>query len=152
MAIANKTDQTTPGISDWLLELVIGLAVVLLGAGVWAYTQFSSQKIDPNRPVPVWLSVPKVMAQTSDGRMINVKVNLRLAKDKDVDVLEPHIPAFKTLIQEASSGLTRDELKDQGGMAQFGKAVKASFNGYLASQDVSARIKDVAFDELMPLP
>lgn len=152
MAIAKKIDQPTSGISDWLLELVIGLAVVVLGTGVWAYTHFSSQGIEQGRPKPVWLTVPKVMAQTADGRMVNVKVNLRLAKDKDAGELEPHIPAFKAMIQEASTSITRDELKNQGGMQQFSKAVKASVNGYLKSQDVSARIKDVAFDELMPLP
>lgn len=152
MAIAKKIDQPTSGISDWLLELVIGLAVVVLGSGVWAYTHFSSQNIEQERPKPVWLTVPKVMAQTADGRMVNVKVNLRLAKDKDAGELEPYIPAFKAMIQEASTGITRDELKDQGGMLQFSKAVKASVNGYLKSQDVPARIKDVVFDELMPLP
>ncbi len=152
MAIAKEIDPPTSGISDWLLELVIGIAVLLLGGGVWIYMHFSSPQTDQERPKPVWLTVPRVMAQTADGRMVNVKVNLRLAKDKDASNLEPHIPAFKAMIQEASAGITRDELKDRDGILLFGKAVKASVNGYLKSQGVTPRIKDVVFDELMPLP
>lgn len=152
MTTAKKNDYSSSGISDWLLELGIGLAVVVLVSGAWAYTYFVSPNIDPSRPVPVWLAVPKVMAQTADGRMVNVKVNLQLAKADDVSLLEPHVPAFKTLIQDVSTDISRDELKQPDGILQFGQAVKATFNSYLKSQDVSARVKNVAFDELMPLP
>ncbi|MBI2734125.1 MAG: flagellar basal body-associated FliL family protein [Aquabacterium sp.] len=152
MAIAEKIDQPGSGISDWLLELTIGLVAVALGLGVWAYTHWSSPNTSQSRPKPVWLNMPKVTAQTADGRMVNIKVNLRLANGHDADALEPHIPAFTTLLQEASTDITRDDLRDQAGIVQFGKAVKASFNRYLKTHDVAARVKDVAFDELMPLP
>lgn len=152
MALAKDTDSLTSGISDWLLELAIGIVVLVLGVSVWAYTYFSSQKLEQAKPVPVWLTVPKVMAQTADGRMFNVKLNLRLGKQKDVSVMEPHIPAFKTLVQEASTQMSRDDMKDADGLVRFGKTVKTSLNGYLKAQDVQARVKDVALDEIMLLP
>lgn len=152
MALAKDTDPRTSGISDWLLELAIGAFVLVLGVSVWAYTHFSSQKLEQTKPVPVWLTVPKVMAQTSDGRMFNVKFNLRLGKQKDVSVMEPHIPAFKTLVQEAGTQMSRDDMKDADGLVRFGKTVKTSLNGYLKAQDVQARVKDVALDEIMFLP
>lgn len=152
MASAKNIESSTSGISDWLLELGIGVAVLALCLSVWAYTQFAGASSNPARPKPVWLSVPKVMAQTSDGRMFNVKLNLRLGKEKDVGVLEPHIPAFKTMVQEAGAQVSRDEMKEQAGLARFSQVVKTSLNGYLQSQEISARVKDVAFDEVMLLP
>lgn len=152
MALAKDLDSSHSGISDWLLELAIGITVLALGIGVWAYTHLSNQTVEQAKPTPVWLTVPKVMAQTADGRMFNVKLNLRLGKQKDVSVMEPHIPAFKTLVQEASTQMSRDDMKDADGLVRFGKTVKTSLNGYLKAQDVQARVKDVALDEIMLLP
>lgn len=152
MASAKDLDSPHSGISDWLLEMAIGAFVLVLGACVWGYAHFSSQKLEHTKPVPVWLTVPKVMAQTSDGRMFNVKLNLQLGKPKDVSLMEPHIPAFTTLVQEVGTQMSRDDMKDADGLVRFGKTVKTSLNGYLKAQDVQARVKDVALDELMLLP
>jgi len=152
MPAATDIESPPSGISDWLLELVIGIVVLVLGISVWAYTHFGPRNAELNKPKPAWLPMPKVMAQTADGRMFNVKINLRLREEGDVSVLEPHIPAFKAMVQEAGTQMSRDDMKEPDGLARFSKAVKTSVNGYLKSQDVLPRVKDVDFEELMLLP
>ena len=152
MAVA-KTDTPSSGVSDWLLELVIGLVVIVLGGSVWAYSHYGHQNpLHQDKPRPVWLAIPKILAQMSDGRMVNVKVNLRLNSDKDAGTLEPHLPAFKALIQETGTRTTHEALQDREGVIRFGQAIRTSLNDYLADQDVPARVKDIAFDEMMLMP
>lgn len=144
--------RSTNGPSDWLLELVIGIGVIVLGFSVWAFTHFGGDTPRQDKPKPTWLAMSKVMAQMSDGRMVNIKVNLRLANDGAADELEPHVPAFKALIQETGTRLSREDLQGMQGMKNFGQAIRASLNGYLQDQQVPARIKDVAFEEMMLMP
>lgn len=154
MAVAD-TDlpASSSGLSDWLLELVIGVVVVVLGGSVWAYTHFSGQPdAQQTRPKPTWLAMPKIMAQMADGRMVNVKVNLQLGKDKDADELGPHIPAFTALIEETGTHISEDDLHGLDGLKRFSHDMKVSLNGYLKAQGVETRVKDVAFDELMLMP
>jgi flagellar basal body-associated protein FliL len=139
-------------IRDWMLELSVGVMAVVLGTGVWIYTQLSDSKPTIERPHPVWLGVNKVMAQMSDGRMVNVKVNLRLKDQNAVAELDPHKPAFIALIQEAGTQISRDELQDTKGIKHFSTVIKSSLNDYLEEQSVHAKVKDVVFDELMPMP
>lgn len=140
------------GLSEWLTELAIGVVVVVLGMAVWAYTHFNDGTRHHDRPKPVWLGISKVMAQMGDGRMVNLKVNLRLAHEEDVEALDAHVPAFKSLIQETGSQLSRETLQSKSGVQQLSKAIRTALNGYLEDHDMDARVKDVAFDELMLLP
>ena len=139
-------------IRDWILELSVGLMAIVLGVSVWAYMQLMDGKSVQQRPVPAWLGVSKVIAQMSDGRMVNVKLNLRLKDQKAVDELTPHKPAFTALIQEAGTQVSHDDLQNSQGIKRFGGAIKSSINDYLEGQAVQAKVKDVAFDELMLLP
>jgi flagellar basal body-associated protein FliL len=139
-------------IRDWMLELSVGVMAVVLGTSVWVYMQLSHSKPVQERPRPVWLGVDKVMAQMSDGRMVNIKVNLRLKDQKAIDELSPHKPAFKALIQEAGTQVTHDELQDTQGMKHFSSVIRASINDYLEDESVHVKIKDVVFDELMLMP
>lgn len=151
MAVADTPSPSSSGLSDWLLELVIGVTAVVLAVGVWAFSHYS----DPapqDKPNPVWLGVSKVVAQMSDGRMVSVKVNLRLAHEDAVDELAPHIPAFKALIQETGAQISREDLQGREGMKHFGKAIVSTLNDYLDERNEPARIKSVAFEELMLMP
>lgn len=152
MAVAESDSPAASGLSDWLLELVIGLVVVILGVSVWAYTHYGKSDDRQDRPTPAWLSLPKIMAQMSDGRMVNFKVNLRLAKDNDADALEPHMPAFKALVEEAGTHISEEDLHGSGGLKQFSLDIKKSLNSYLKDQGEPTRIKDVAFEEMMLMP
>lgn len=151
MAVVDSPSPASSGLSDWLLELVIGVTVVVLAVGVWAFTHYSDQTAQ-DKPTPVWLGVAKVMAQMSDGRMVSIKVNLRLDDEDAVDQLEPHIPAFKALIQETGTQLSREELQGREGMKHFAKAIVGTLNGYLDERNEPARIKSLAFEELMLMP
>lgn len=151
MAVA-ETESPSTGVSDWLLELAIGVIVILLGGSVWAYSHFSNKSPSQERPKPAWLAVPKVMAQMSDGRMVDVKLNLQLSKEDDAATLQPHMPAFTALIQATGVSTTHDDLQQQGGVARFGQSIRDSLNDYLEEQDMSARIKTVAFEEMMLMP
>ncbi|HET6788892.1 MAG TPA: flagellar basal body-associated FliL family protein [Aquabacterium sp.] len=151
MAVAD-TSSPTSGVSDWLLELAIGVVVIVLGGSVWAYTHFSGKNPHQNKPKPAWLAVPKVMAQMSDGRMVDIKINLQLSSENEASELKPHMPAFTALIQAAGVSTTHDDLQQEGGASRFGKAIRTSLNGYLEEQDLPERIKNVAFEELMLMP
>lgn len=152
MAVA-KTDSPSSGLSDWLLELSIGIIVIVLGAGVWAFTHYSSKSdAHQDRPKPAWLGVPKVMAQMGDGRMVDMKINLQLNSDNEASALEPHMPAFTALIQAAGVSTSHDDLQQEGGAARFGRSIRSSLNSYLEEQDLPERVKNVAFEELMLMP
>ena len=140
------------GFSDWLLQLCIGIGVLMVFMGVWLYTHFSQPHVSPDKPRPIWLGVAKVMAQMSDGRMVNVKVNLHLDKADAVDELDPHQPAFKALIQEVGTRTTREDLQGREGVRHFGASIRDSLNHYLEEQRVEGRVKDVAFEELNLMP
>lgn len=152
MSVADTDATPDSAPNDWLLELVIGVGVVVLGFGVWAYTHFASGPATPDRPKPAWLALPKVMAQMSDGRMVNIKVNLRLASDNAIGDLTPHVPAFKALIEETGTRLSRDDLQGAEGMKNLSRTIRTSLNGYLQERDLSPRVKDVAFEEMMLMP
>lgn len=147
-----KTESPSSGLSDWLLELAIGVVVIVLGGSVWAYSHLSNKSPLQDRPKPAWLAVPKVMAQMSDGRMVDIKLNLQLSKQGDAAALEPHMPAFTALIQATGVSTTHDDLQQQGGVARFGQSIRDSLNNYLEEQDMSARIQTVAFEEMMLMP
>lgn len=152
MAVA-KTESPSSGLSDWLLELSIGIIVIVLGAGVWAFTHFGEKpNAQQERPKPAWLAVPKIMSQMGDGRMVDMKINLQLSSDKDASELEPHMPAFTALIQAAGVATSHDDLQQDGGAARFGRTIRSSLNNYLEEQDMPERVKNVAFEELMLMP
>jgi flagellar basal body-associated protein FliL len=151
-AMDTDAPSSANGPSDWLLESVIGVGVIVLGLCVWVFTHFSNGTPHQDKPKPTWLAVSKVMAQMSDGRMVNIKVNLRVANDKAIDQLEPHVPAFKALIQETGTRLSKDDLQGTQGMKNFSRAIRASLNDYLQDRQVPARVKDVAFEEMMLMP
>lgn len=135
-----------------MLELGIGLVMLVLALGVWAYTHLNSTDRTLDRPKPAWLAMPKMMAQMGDGRMLNLKVNLQLANDQAVDALKPHVPAFEALIQETGLRITKDDIQEAGRLKQFSQDIRTSLNGYLEDQAMSARVKGVAFEELMLMP
>lgn len=145
--------QTSPaGLSDWLLEAAIGLIVLVLGVTVWVVSHYSDNKPVHDRPKPVWLGMSKVMAQMSDGRMVSMKINLKLSDDEAVKELDPHMPAFKSLIQDAGAKVTREDLQERDGLKHFSAALRGTLNGYLEDHDVSGRVKDIAFEEFMLMP
>lgn len=152
MATANDAHPDPSGVSDWLLEVIIGIAALMVGLGVWLYATGSSAPKTQDKPRPFWLGVSEVMAQLSDGRMVNVKVNLKLGSEKAVGELAPHKPAFQALIQEAGTQVSRDDIQGPEGMRRFGATLQETLNAYLEEQDVPIRIKQVMFEELTLMP
>lgn len=133
--------------NEWLLGICIALATLLVGLGVWVYTNLSDSSFS-SRPQPVWLGVPKVISQMSDGRVMEVKVNLQL-KDKDTaSHLSDHLAAFSTMIQSVGTSMTKTDIRGADGVKQYGRAIRESLNDYLEEREISARIKHVAFEEL----
>lgn len=139
------------GASDRALELGIGLIMIVLAFSVWAYTQLGAESTQ-HKPRPIWLGISKVMAQMGDGRMVNMKVNLRLQDDDALDSLSAHVPAFKALIETTGAQMSRDTLQGREGMHNLGTAIRDTLNNYLDDHAVKERVKDVAFEELMLMP
>ena len=153
MATVNDTRSSPSSVvGDWLLQAIMGLAVVLLGMGVWLYLSNNGAPAAQDKPRPVWLGVSEVLAQMSDGRMVNVKVNLKLGNEQAIAELAPHKPAFQALIQEAGTQVSREDIQGPEGMRHFGATLRDTLNGYLEEQDVPTRIKQVVFDELTLMP
>lgn len=141
-----RTQRTWP-----LLEIAIGATALVLGLAVWAYVSLSKAP-DKAKPLPVWMAVPKVTSQTDDGRMLNIKVNLRLAELEQVKALQGHADAFKAIVQDLGNEVTPDDMHNPDRITELGRQIKSTVNNYLRSQQVQARIKGVAFDELHLLP
>jgi flagellar basal body-associated protein FliL len=152
MATLNDSHSPPSVVSDWLLELLIGVSALMLGTAVWLFVQAGGNKAQQERPRPVWLGVTKVMAQMSDGRMVTVKVNLSLGKPEAIGELQPHMPAFQALIEEAGTRITREDIQGGEGMKRFGVAIQETLNEYLDGQHVANRVKHVLFDELTLMP
>lgn len=133
--------------NEWLLGICIALATLLVGMGVWMYTALGDASFS-SRPKPVWLGVPKVISQMSDGRVMEVKVNLQL-KDKDAaGNLRDHLNAFSAMIQEVGSSMTKTDIRGADGVKEYGRAIRESLNDYLEERQISTRVKHVAFEEL----
>jgi flagellar basal body-associated protein FliL len=137
--------------SDWTLAAGIGLGTLLTAASVWAYAR-STSPMEIDRPVPAWLGVTRAMPQMSDGRMLAVQVQLRLDDQEAVAQLGPMGPAFKGLVMDVAHDLSRDDLVGTEGMKQYGKAIKAAINEYLAEQHRNERVRKVDFEELLVMP
>jgi flagellar basal body-associated protein FliL len=152
MATPPPKSRAAAHISDWMLELSIGIIVLLMGLGAWLYTNQGNTPAEQARPRPIWLGVPKVMAQMGDGRMVNVKVNLRLNHQDDIDELEPHLPAFKALIQDTGATTSRDDMQARQGILRFSGEIRESLNDYLEEHGTGGRVKDVVFEEMTLLP
>jgi flagellar basal body-associated protein FliL len=152
MTAASPTQADEAPARGWTLEMSVGLLALVLGVSAWVFLQLSTGKPSHDKPRPAWLGVSKVMAQMSDGRMVNLKVNLRVKDEKAVEELDPHTPAFVALIQEVGTQVTHEELQDSKGIQHFGTLIRDSLNDYLEQQSVHTKVKDVAFAELMLLP
>lgn len=150
MATATSSPRASGG--ELKLAILIGFVTLVALLGAWAYTRLSSQPEEPKRPVPTWLGVSPVTAQTADGRILSVKVNLLLKNEEDLDVLRPYEPAFKSLVAEAGSGFDATGLRGPDRILEFGVLVKESVNEYLNEQQVKPRIKRVAFEEFKLMP
>lgn len=134
-----------------LLEIAIGASALILGMAVWAYVSLSKAP-DNAKPLPVWLAVPKVTSQTEDGRMLNIKVNLRLSEVEQLKTLQAHAEAFKAIVQDLGNEVTLEDMHDPDRITDLSRQIKGTVNNYLRSQQIKAHIKGVAFDELHLLP
>lgn len=150
MATSSGKRNTTSG-NELKLAVLVGLGALVLLLMAWAFNRLM-QPQEPQRPVPAWLGVSKVNAQTADGRMLAVKVNLQLKNQNDLETLAPYEPVFKSLVTEAGASLSSDQAKGRDRIAQFGNTVRDSVNDYLNEQHVKPRVKRVAFEEFTLMP
>lgn len=148
LTMTRKTKNTKD--NDWTLAIVITVGALLVGLGAWFVTQWSA--MDKPRHGAVWLTVPKVISQLADGRMVSVKINLQLRNRDNPEALEGHQPALKAMIEQVGTTITRDDLKGADGIQRYGRAIQRAINGYLDDQQVDERVKMVAFDELILMP
>lgn len=133
---------------EWLLAITAALLTAVVALCVWLYTVLSSGDTFSRRPQPVWLGVPKVVSQMSDGRVMEVKVNLQLKDENTASDLSGHVHAFATMIQEVGTSMTKTDIRGVEGMTNYGLAIRESLNDYLEERDIEGRVKHVAFDEL----
>lgn len=150
MAIPSSRRLSFGG-SEFKLAVLIGLATLVFLMAAWALNRLI-QPSAPERPVPVWLGVSQVTAQTSDGRMLSVKVNLMLKNKDDVEVLAPYEPVFRSIVADTGASMSSDQATGSERIIQFGQTVKEEVNDYLHEQNVQPRIKRVAFEEFKLMP
>lgn len=150
---AASTDQRGGSGSELKLVLLIGMGLIVVWLSVWAYNELvSTNNEEVTRPVPTWLGVSKVRAQTMDGRTLSVQVNF-LLKDKDeLAILSPYEPVFQSLVAQAGSDLDTEQITGSERILQFGDTVRQSVNDYLNEQHVKQRVKRVAFEEFRLTP
>lgn len=150
--MSQKPNQAPKLLRDeWVVGLAVTLAAVLTALSVWVYTQWSSLS-DQGRPRPTWQTMPKVISQLADGRMVSVKVNFQLKDAHSAGVIEEHEPAVRAMIQSVGTTMTRTDIKGPQGIERYGQAIRDSVNGYLAEREMDDRVKTVAFDELILMP
>lgn len=140
------------GGSEVKLAVLIGLATVFFLMGAWAFNRIIGKADAPKHPEPTWLDVSPVKAQTADGRVLSVKVNLMLKDKDDLDVLKPYEPAFKAIVAQTGSNLSSEDAVGRERILQFGETLKGSINDYLNEERVKPRIKRIAFEEFRLLP
>lgn len=133
--------------NEWLLAGGFVLATLLVASAVWLYTALSGAT-SSGRPQPVWLGVPKVVSQMSDGRVMEVKVNLQLKDDDAAGALEDHVIAFGAVIQGVGISMTKTDVRGAEGMQRYGQAIRESINDYLEQSNIDERVRHVAFEEL----
>lgn len=151
MATPKAPAKRSPILSDWKLGLAIGVAACALGGLAWMYA--GPGKASANaRPMPVWLGVSKVNAQTDSGQVLAFKVGLQVKKPDDLKVLTPHVPAMETMMRELGQNLTREDLNSEDGISEFGQDIRRSINNYLRKQKVEPRVVTVAFEEIFLNP
>ena len=150
MAIPSSRRLSFGG-SEFKLAVLIGLATLVFLMAAWALNRLI-QPSAPERPVPAWLGVSQVTAQTSDGRMLSVKVNLQVKNKDDLEVLAPYEPVFRSIVADTGSAMSSDEATGSERIIQFGKTVREEVNDYLDEQNVQPRVKRVAFEEFKLMP
>lgn len=140
------TDRNT--VAAWILGGL--LAVLLLSwAGVKTASRFMA---DDARPRPVWVEIKPVQAQMLDGRMVGVKVTLRLGDSADSGDIEAYKPAIAAAIQQIGSGQTKEVLFGKDGMLKFSQQIGEAVNDLLEEREVGRVVRRVDFNELIVMP
>ena len=152
MATVQANTTTSAPRSDMKLAVLIAVATLVCLLAARAYTQVASAEAAPQRPVPFWLTVSPISAQTMDGRRLSIKISLEAKNKTDLETLGHYEAAFKFLVAEVSLGFKLDEYQGSERIVQFGDKVAGSINNYLKEQHVSARIKRVTFEEFRLIP
>ncbi|MDE2593026.1 MAG: flagellar basal body-associated FliL family protein [Burkholderiales bacterium] len=152
MAAASSSQRGASG-NELKLALLIGLSMAVVLLSVWAYNQLVSNNAEEVvRPVPTWLGVSKVRAQTQDGRTLSVQVNFMLKDKEELEILSPYEPVFESLVAQVGSEFNTEQVTGSERILQFGDAVRSSVNDYLNEQHVKPRIKRIAFEEFRLMP
>lgn len=151
MAVSAGTKVS--GGSEVKLAVLIGTASFVLLMLAWGFNRLILHSRSENRrPEPTWLSLSQVRSQTSDGRMLSVKVNLMLKDKDDLDELKPYTPAFKAIVAQTGSEMSSEDAVGSQRIVHFGESVKESINDYLNEERVKPRIRRVAFEEFRLMP
>ncbi len=137
--------------NDRVLSLMVAGVAILVIAGVWAWSRLAEAP-STERPKPAWLGISRVIAQLNDGRVLKVRVDLHLTDQDAVSALTPHQDAFKSIVEEISGDMSREELEGAEGMLILAKKIRRTANSYLASQRIPQRVRGVMFDEWTLLP
>jgi flagellar basal body-associated protein FliL len=137
--------------NDRLLGLIVAGVAVLAIAAAWGWARLAAAPAT-ERPRPAWLGVNRVIAQLNDGRLLKVRVDLRLTDQDAVSALTPHQDAFKALVEEVGGDMSRAELEGAEGMQTMAQEIRHTLNSYLASQRMPQRVRAVMFGEWTLLP
>lgn len=148
---APATTSATSSSSTRVIALVVCVGTLVVGAAVWFYTLMQGNGA-PAHALPVWVGVKRVTAQLADGRMLAMKVQLRVSNHEDEAELSAHVPAFAALIEASGGELERDEVTGQKGMRHLGAHIEEAINDYLEDRGLSQRVSQVAFEEMTLLP
>lgn len=136
---------------EWAMGLIIAGVALLIATAVWGYAHWTDQQAR-QQARKAWVAVPKVLSQLSDGRMVQVKVNLKLDDGAPTAPLDGHGPALSAMIQAIGPTLSRDDLRGPEGMDRYATAIRDSLNSYLSGRQMDERVADVAFEEFVLMP
>lgn len=135
------------GVALWILG-----GLLLVGLLAWAGSSVVGRFLDEGRPAPVWVDIKPVQAQMADGRMVSVKVNLRLGADDSASELDAYKPVIGTLIQASARRYTREALASPAGMQRLAAEIRDSVNDYLDQHGLGSAVHAASFGEFIILP
>lgn len=135
----------------WSLLLVVFALIGVFAVIAWIWQKWADPARALPQPAPVYLSLAKIDAKTSDGAVLALKVGLQLEREGDDQKLRPYSPVFQNMVTSMTAELTHKELSHPRGMADMSDYIEYTFNDYLSRQGVPERINGVLFEEWLLL-
>ena len=146
--------EEAPKKSKKLLFIIIGVLVLLIGAGAGYYflvmkhgseTSESSQKVpEPKEPIYVVLD-PFTVNLSGGGQYLQLGLTLQMMEEKDGLRLKKYLPSVRSRILLLLSSKSADEIVDESGKQDLRSEIKEALEKPFAEGAQPPQIAEVLF-------